>query len=537
MEELKTDFLVIGSGVAGLYTAIRAATHGSVTLVTKGELLESNTWYAQGGIAAALGREDSPLAHLQDTLQAGAGLCVEDAVAVLVAEGPHRIYDLINIGTHFDRDASGELVLGKEAAHSMRRIVHARGDATGAEVAESLANFATQAEGLRILKGYLALDLLLTDEGCAGAVLLSPTGDLLRCEARGTVLATGGCGQVYLNTTNPSVATGDGLAMAARAGATLLDMEFVQFHPTALSIAENPMPLVSEAVRGEGALLVNEQGDRFMPAIHDWAELAPRDVVARAIFHQMQQGHRVYLDATHLGERFPIRFPNIYQLCRERGVDARSELIPVAPAAHFMMGGVETNTDGQTSVPHLYACGEVACTGVHGANRLASNSLLEGMVFAERVAQSLKKLPELSAPTSAAVPATKLTMKPTTEQQAEVAQLAQRIRTIMWDYAGIVRSGSGLEQAQAELAQVKANPLAQTYPVVNMCLVAEQIVKAALTRLESRGGHYRQDYPKEDSYWADKRVALTPDGARVVHLVHKQSVDKAVPKLESLCEK
>jgi len=535
MEEFKTDFLVIGSGVAGLYTAIRAATHGNVTLVTKGELLESNTWYAQGGIAAALGREDSPLAHLQDTLQAGAGLCVEDAVAVLVAEGPHRIYDLINFGTHFDRDASGELVLGKEAAHSMRRIVHARGDATGAEVAESLADFAARTANLRILRGHLALELLLTDGCCAGAILQSPTGELIHCAARGTVLATGGCGQLYMNTTNPAVATGDGLAMAARAGATLLDMEFVQFHPTALSITENPMPLVSEAVRGEGALLVNEQGERFMLAIHKWAELAPRDIVARAIFHQMQQGHRVYLDATHLGERFPVRFPNIFHLCRERGVDPRKELIPVAPAAHFMMGGVQTNTEGRTSVPHLYACGEVACTGVHGANRLASNSLLEGMVFAERVAQSLKELPDLDSQTSKAVPAAKPAIQPSAAERTETERLAQRIRSIMWEYAGIVRSGTGLKQAQAELAQIRQHPLAQTYPVANMCLVAEQIVTAALTRQESRGGHFRQDYPQEDSYWADKRVALTPDGAHVVNLTYQHA--KAAQTLQSSCKK
>ncbi len=378
IEHMQTDFLIIGSGIAGLYTAIRAAAHGRVTLVTKGKLLDSNTWHAQGGVAAALSSEDSPQSHLIDTLQAGAGLCLEDAVAILVSDGPQRILDLISLGTQFDRNTRGELLLGQEAAHSQRRIVHARGDATGAEIAESLAAYVVRTANLRILENCLALDLLLSGDGCTGAVLFHE-GRLLRCHARATVLATGGCGQVYRYTTNPPVATGDGFAMAARAGARLKDMEFVQFHPTALATDENPMPLISEAVRGEGAILVNEAGERFMPAIHAGAELAPRNVVASAIFDQMQNGHRVYLDATHMGERFTTRFPTIFRLCRTHGVDPRTEHIPVAPSAHFIMGGIETDTEGHTNVPGLLACGEVACTGVHGANRLASNSLLEGM--------------------------------------------------------------------------------------------------------------------------------------------------------------
>lgn len=519
----ETDFLVIGSGVAGLYTAIRAAAHGTVALVTKGGLLDSNTWYAQGGIAAALGREDSPQEHLRDTLHAGAGLCVEDAVAVLVADGPHRIGDLISLGAQFDRDASGELLLGREAAHSRRRIVHARGDATGAEVAESLARYAAQTPNLQIMENHLAVDLLLVGNSCAGALLLAPDGRLIQCLARGTVLATGGCGQVFRYTTNPTVATGDGLAIAARAGATLLDMEFVQFHPTALAFTENPMPLVSEAVRGEGAKLITDQGDRFMPQVHPWAELAPRDVVARAIFDMMQQGHKVYLDATGIRTRFSERFPTIYRLCMERGVDPQHSPIPVAPAAHFMMGGVETNTDGATSVARLYACGEVACTGVHGANRLASNSLLEGMVFAERVAQSLQQTPMLrSGDKAAAAPPNSPVLPPSAQLQPAAQAVMERIKTIMWSSVGIVRTGAGLNQANEELQKLRSLPEAATYPVANMLGVAQCIAQAAATRQESRGGHYRRDYPAEDPTWAEKRIAFDKSGLHAVPLTRLQ---------------
>lgn len=515
-EHRQTDFLVIGSGVAGLYTAVRAAAHGSVTLVTKSQVLESNTWYAQGGIAAAMSESDSPQAHLRDTLQAGAGLCVEEAAAVLVTEGPQRIFDLISLGTHFDRLPSGELVLGREAAHSHRRIVHARGDATGAELSESLAVHAKRIPNLTIVERCLALELLLSEGRCVGAVLLSESGQLLWHLARATVLSTGGCGQLYRYTTNPTVATGDGQAMALRAGAQLLDMEFVQFHPTALATDTNPMPLISEAVRGEGARLLNAEGERFMSAIHPWRELAPRDVVARAIFHQMQQGSPVYLDATHMGERFAIRFPTIFGLCRERGIDPRHELIPVAPAAHFIMGGVQTNIEGASAVPGLFACGEVACTGVHGANRLASNSLLEGMVFAERVAGALRSVPPLNTDASTkARPAGPVWQPPQPSQIVESEQLISRLQELMWDRVGIERSAAGLTKATEELALLSSTTAAHTHPASNMLQVAKAIVSAATTREESRGGHFRQDFPTEQTWWAQRRVAVNRDGVGI----------------------
>ena len=513
-EQIKVDFLIIGSGIAGLYTAIRAAAHGSVLLVTKGGLLESNTWHAQGGVAAALGREDSAQAHFIDTLQAGAGLCLKDAVSILVSDGPQRILDLISLGTRFDRSPSGELLLGQEAAHSQRRIVHARGDGTGAEIAETLAAYAKQTANLQVKENSLALQLQMHQGYCTGAVLYQD-GNLINCLARATVLATGGCGQVFKYTTNPDVATGDGFAMAARAGARLKDMEFIQFHPTALAIDENPMPLISEAVRGEGAILVNEQGERFMPAIHKWAELAPRNVVARAIFHQMQAGHKVYLDATMLGERFPVRFPTIFRLCQERGLDPRHQQIPVAPSAHFIMGGIQADTDGRTSIPGLFACGEVACTGVHGANRLASNSLLEGLVFAERVAQTLPTEVVPSGVSGAgslqvSVP------EPGTSSWELANKAATQVRNIMWNYAGIVRTGEGLDKAQRELAALMASEASRLYPVANLLETAMLIVQSAYARQESRGGHYRSDYPTEDEEWAVRHVITSHNGCTVM---------------------
>lgn len=525
-EQIKVDFLIIGSGIAGLYTAIRAAAHGTVLLVTKGGLLESNTWHAQGGVAAALGREDSAQAHFIDTLQAGAGLCLKDAVSILVSDGPQRILDLISLGTRFDRSPSGELLLGREAAHSQRRIVHARGDGTGAEIAETLATYAKHTANLQVKEGCLALQLQIQQGYCTGASLYQD-GNLIHCLARATVLATGGCGQVFKYTTNPDVATGDGFAMAARAGARLKDMEFIQFHPTALAINENPMPLISEAVRGEGAILVNEQGERFMPAIHKWAELAPRNVVARAIFHQMQAGHKVYLDATMLGERFPIRFPTIFRLCQERGLDPRHQQIPVAPSAHFIMGGIQADTVGRTSIPGLFACGEVACTGVHGANRLASNSLLEGLVFAERVAQTLPTEVVPSGVSGAGAGggegasdgpiSLQLSVpKPGTNSEELANNVATQVRNIMWNYAGIVRTGEGLDKARQELETLMASEASRLYPVANLLETAMLIVQSANARQESRGGHYRSDYPTENDEWAVRHVITSHNGCTVM---------------------
>src|SRR3954470_15026559 len=394
-DRIRTRFLVVGSGVAGLHTAWRASEHGDVLLLTKRSLFDSATAYAQGGIAAALGAGDSPDLHRKDTLAAGAALCDAAAVAVLTEEGPTRVRDLQTAGADFDLDATGRLQLGREAAHSMNRIVHAHGDQTGAEVARTLIERVRASDRIRVLERARVLDLVVHDGECVGANA-SVAGKATEIIAEATVLATGGCGQVYRYTTNPVVATGDGFAIAHRAGATLADMEFVQFHPTALDTPENPLALISEAVRGEGAYLVNARGERFMRRVHRLADLAPRDVVARAIFEEQKKG-QVYLDARRIGKTFVKRFPGITSLCNGRGIDPRRDLIPVTPAAHYMMGGIVVGLCGRSSLSRLWAVGEVSRTGVHGANRLASNSLLEGLVFAERVARDLRDLKTLKS--------------------------------------------------------------------------------------------------------------------------------------------
>src|SRR3954463_16302565 len=386
-ERLRTRFLVVGSGVAGLHTAWRASADGDVMVLTKRSLFDSATAYAQGGIAAALGAGDSPELHRQDTLAAGAALCDAAAGEVLVEEGPARVRELATAGAHFDLEPGGNFKLGREAAHSRRRIVHAHGDQTGAEVARTLIKRVKESEKIEVLEKARILDLIV-ENGVTFGVRAAVAGKPVEIIADATVLATGGGGQVYRYTTNPQVAAGDGFAIAHRAGATLADMEFVQFHPTALDTPENPLQLISEAVRGEGAVLLNAAGERFMVKRHRLAELAPRDVVARAIFREQRHG-RVHLDARKLGGGFTKRFPGIFAICQARGIDPRRDLIPVTPAAHYMMGGIVTDLCGRSTLKRLYGVGEVARTGVHGANRLASNSLLEGLVFAERVARDV----------------------------------------------------------------------------------------------------------------------------------------------------
>src|SRR5919205_3166531 len=386
---LRTRFLVVGSGVAGLHTAWRASEQGDVLLLTKGSLFDSATAYAQGGIAAALGAGDSPELHRRDTLAAGAALCDAEAVHVLVEEGPARVRELHAAGADFDLDPGGRFLLGREAAHSTNRIVHAHGDQTGAEVARTLIARVKESPRIKVVEKGRVLDLVVHRGQCAG-VRASLAGKATEVIADATVLATGGCGQVYRYTTNPLVATGDGFAIAHRAGVKLADMEFVQFHPTALDTPENPLQLISEAVRGEGAGLLNEDGKRFMLERHRLAELAPRDVVAREIFREKIGGRHVWLDARALGRNFEQRFPGIFAICLARGINPSTDLIPVTPAAHYMMGGIVTDLRGRANLKRLYACGEVSRTGVHGANRLASNSLLEGLVFAERVARDLE---------------------------------------------------------------------------------------------------------------------------------------------------
>ena len=489
-DRLRTRVLVIGSGIAGLHAAWRAADHGRVLLLTKRSLFDSATAYAQGGIAAALGAGDSPALHRQDTLAAGAALCDAAAVQVLVEEGPARVRELQTAGAHFDLDPEGRLVLGREAAHSQNRIVHAHGDQTGAEVARTLVGRVHDSADVGVLEKARVLELMVHDGACVG-VRASLAGQATEIIADVTVLATGGCGQIYRYTTNPVVATGDGYAIAHRAGVTLADMEFVQFHPTALDTPENPLALISEAVRGEGAVLVNARGERFMAAEHELAELAPRDVVARAIYRQ-QEHSRVYLDARHIGARFAERFPGILALCLARGIDPRADLVPVTPAAHYMMGGIATDLVGRSSMPRLYAAGEVARTGVHGANRLASNSLLEGLVFAERIARELAEAPPLAAepaPGSWEVP------RLTDRGAAQVA--ADGIRAIMWRHVGIVRTQNGLREALDRLADVQRRLPTGATEEQNMVETARLVATAALARRESRGGHFRADFPGE----------------------------------------
>jgi L-aspartate oxidase len=499
-ERIRTRFLVVGSGVAGLHTAWRASADGDVMVLTKRSLFDSATAYAQGGIAAALGAGDSPELHRQDTLAAGAALADAKAVQVLVEEGPARVRELATAGAQFDLEPGGNFKLGREAAHSRRRIVHAHGDQTGAEVARTLIKKVKESERIEVLEKARILELIVED-GVVFGVRAAVAGKAVEIIADATVLATGGCGQVYRHTTNPQVATGDGYAIAHRAGAKLADMEFVQFHPTALDTPENPLQLISEAVRGEGAVLLNEEHERFMLKKHRLAELAPRDVVAREIFRERAGGRHVWLDARMLGAEFEGRFPGIFAICRARGIDPGKDLIPVTPAAHYMMGGIVTDLRGRASLDRLYACGEVSRTGVHGANRLASNSLLEGLVFAERVARDMIDSKKLGAP-----PRKKTWDVPVLLDRGAALVAADTIRQVMWDYCGIDRSAKGLRLGLAKLSEIESRLPEGATEEANMVQTSLLIADAALLRKESRGGHYRSDFPRAKRKWSGKHI-------------------------------
>jgi L-aspartate oxidase len=523
------SILVIGSGLAGLLAAVRAADAGHrVVLVTKSVLPESNTRYAQGGIAAALFRDDSVDAHVLDTLRAGAGLGDPAAVRVLCQEGPARVRDLIRFGVDFDRDESG-VARGLEAAHSRSRVVHAGGDATGAAVEAALVATVRRRAAIEVREHTMLVDLLVDDGAdvfVRGARVLGPDGVQLSLAADAVILATGGAGALYTHTTNPSVATGDGVAAAYRAGACVADLEFYQFHPTAL--ATPGTPLVSEAVRGEGAVLRStgtgtgterKRGERFMLAEHPDAELAPRDVVARAIARQMdsQHGAPVLLDATELGrELLESRFPTITAACRAAGLDWAVDPIPVAPAAHYWMGGVETDVWGRTSLPGLFAVGEVARTGAHGANRLASNSLLEAAVFADRAVRALgRPWPVRAAPHRGAHYADPLIVGGTPVVRRELQQL-------LWDFAGVHRSGTGLAHAASVIAGWEAPRDAATVAALedrNLLDLARLLVSAALAREESRGAHYRSDFPDTRPELARSRSQALQRAPRNLELV------------------
>jgi L-aspartate oxidase len=500
-----TDFLIIGAGIAGLRAAITLAEAGRVLVVTKEALGESNTQYAQGGIAVAIsGAEDVEL-HLEDTLAAGDGLVDPIAARVLVEEGPARVEELLRWDTHFDRYASGkhagELMLTREGAHSRNRILHANGDATGREIGRALLAHAYATPGITLLPWTLLTDLLTGDGRVCGARLLDENGEIRAVQARSVLLASGGAGQVYSDTTNPAVATGDGIAAALAAGAELADMEFYQFHPTALSLPGVPRFLLSEALRGEGAWLVNAAGERFMDRYHPLLELAPRDVVARAITREGIGDQQVYLDMRHVTDiDLDSRFPGISAFLHQHGLDLARDLIPVRPAAHYLMGGVRTDVDGRTSLPGLFAAGEVACTGVHGANRLASNSLLEGLVFGARAAESMRR--ESGVQVAAAETAAPLQRGERGLPPVEVA--IEQLQQQMWEHAGLLRDAGLLKSIDLSAATEYAEVVPSTqwtrreYEARSLARVARAIVLCALAREESRGAHYRNDFPKRD---------------------------------------
>ncbi|MEU9130171.1 L-aspartate oxidase [Kitasatospora sp. NPDC048540] len=534
-----TDVVVVGSGVAGLTVALNARKAGlRAMVVTKAMLDDGSTRWAQGGIAAALGPGDTPEQHLADTLVAGAGLCDEEAVRTLVTEGPDAVRNLIATGAAFDKDDEGEILLTREGGHHRRRIAHAGGDATGAEISRALVEAVRSDPGVELIEHALVLDLLTDAAGHAAGLTLHVMGEGQRdgvgaIRARAVVLATGGMGQVFSATTNPAVSTGDGVALALRAGAEVTDLEFVQFHPTVLWLgpdAEGQQPLVSEAVRGEGAYLVDADGVRFMVGQHELNELAPRDIVAKAITRRMELtgAEHMYLDGRHFGAAmWAERFPTILASCRSHGIDPVTDLIPVAPAAHYASGGIRTDLHGRTTVPGLYACGEVACTGVHGANRLASNSLLEGLVFAERIAADLAarhhagELPERAVDVAGARAAHPVPLL-APEARADVQRLMSRGAGVLRSAASMAATAAGLAAlagaALAHAAEEKpADPRVETWEATNLHLVATALVAAAAQRAETRGCHWREDFPeRDDPHWQRHLVTvLAADGTPV----------------------
>jgi len=502
------DVVVIGSGIAGLTAAIRARQVGSVMVVTKDLLSAGSTQWAQGGIAAALGPGDTPDQHLHDTLVAGAGLCDEDAVRALVTEGPDAVRELMALGTQFDYTDEGELSLTREGGHLRDRIAHAGGDATGAEIQRALVAAIRAAPDLTVTEHALVLDLIPGATGGVAGVTLHVMGEgqhdgVGAVHCRAVVLASGGLGQVFSATTNPPVSTGDGMALALRAGAVLRDVEFVQFHPTVMwlgAASKGQQPLISEAVRGEGAFLVDNAGDRFMRGQHELIDLAPRDVVAKAMMRRIREtgSQHVWLDARHFGEeKWARRFPTILATCRAYGIDPVTDLIPVAPACHYASGGVATDLRGQSSIPGLFACGEVACSGVHGANRLASNSLLEGLVFARRIAARLEQgLPPRQDPATDSRVAGLV-----------AAKMLPAIQLTMTEHAGVLRSSVGLDLGVGELEGIgqerSDDPNTAAWETTNVLTISMALVEAARLREETRGSHWREDFPdRDDEHWS-----------------------------------
>jgi L-aspartate oxidase len=509
------DFLIIGSGIAALRAAAELSGAGDVLILTKAEPDEGNTGYAQGGVAAAIGADDSPALHAADTLAAGDGLCDERAVRVLVEEGPRYVRELMQWGARFDLDANGTPALAIEGAHSARRVLHAR-DATGREMGSVLWHRASSLPGVTVHAHARVVDLLVENGRCSGACFIGPDGGFRAVRAGAVLLATGGAGQVYSETTNPSVATGDGIAMAYRAGAAVADLEFVQFHPTALKVEGQPRFLLSEALRGEGAQLVNADDEAFVKRYEAAGDLASRDRVSRAIAREeARTGRPVFLSLRQLDPVYVhARFPLIAEACRRAGLDLARDPIPVGPAAHYVMGGVLTDLDGRTTLPGLFAAGEVACTGVHGANRLASNSLLEGLVFGARAARAIRRFAE-GAGTHAESAGTDAESAGADGEGALWPTIPE-VRDLMWRHVGLFRTGETLQQAvdalegpwTAATAAIRARRAldVEGWRTANLLTVAALIARAALRREESRGAHYRDDYPQRDDIHWKKRI-------------------------------
>ncbi|KPK24187.1 MAG: L-aspartate oxidase [Dehalococcoidia bacterium SG8_51_3] len=510
------DYIIVGSGIAGLYTALLAREQGSVLVITKGSIEDCNTRHAQGGIAAAIGRDDSPDLHYKDTIAAGDGLCDEEAVRILVEEAPARIAELVNFGVPFDT-LNGRIALTLEAAHSVPRILHAGGDATGEHIEVTLSK-RVRAARIPVLEDSQATEILLENKAVTGMnVLDCRTGSIEIFECLHLILTTGGAGQLFKFNTNSDIATGDGIALAFKVGAEIMDMEFFQFHPTALHLPGVTPFLISEAVRGEGGILRNTEGHQFMPDYAPQGDLAPRDVVARSIIYEMNKTNsdRVYLDVTHISpDIITTRFPHIYRFCLDHGLDITREPVPVAPAAHYMMGGIKTNSWGETNVPGLFATGETACTGVHGANRLASNSMLEVVVFSKRIMERTAKGAETSPSVTPKREEVHLKLSQRKPAGSVKAPGFASLQQLIWNNVGVIRNRDGLSKAADTLAawqQTLPPPTDRSsHELHNLVLTGRLITEAALRREESRGAHLRSDFPQTSADW-QRHIVFTAE--------------------------